>query len=262
MNINIQSTFSDIKSIIDKLTDNITTVQKTNISSAINNAKQEVGKWMKVDDAVVVFSDLKNSTGISFDKNKKTMAKLLELLNQPFIKIHEEFGAEFMDIKGDGGIAIYSSSNYLNAILAAITIQTYYKRNTIDYVKSNYDFSFVVTTGIANGDLLVKKVGIRGGDTFYVWAGETVNHSALISKELKKKDINMIGITQSLYQKLERLQNKDYILKNCGCNGEEKKLLWTKESLKGQSGEHYHYLWNTWCERCGQSFLDVLFKEA
>jgi len=36
--------------------------------------------------------------------------------------------------------------------------------------------------------LLVKKVGNRK-ENFYVWAGETINKSALISKELKNKKI-------------------------------------------------------------------------
>lgn len=63
------------------------------------------------------FSDLKNSTGISFDKQDRTMTKLLEYLNNPFIEIHNNFGAEFVEIKRNGGI-IYSKENAIKALLA------------------------------------------------------------------------------------------------------------------------------------------------
>lgn len=75
----------EIKSQTDELTNKINIEPKDDIKEAVKQAELYENTWNKVKDAVVVFSDLKNSTKISFDNTEKTMSKLLEMLNKPFI---------------------------------------------------------------------------------------------------------------------------------------------------------------------------------
>ena len=204
MKYDLDENFTQLNNKIIKITTEQKIKQCDNVTQALTNAKLEVNQWMQIEDVVVVFSDLKNSTGISFDKQDRTMTKLLEYLNKPFLKIHKEFGAEFSEIKGDGGIAIYSQENAIKALLASISIKTFYFKYINEKVKKTYGVDFEVATGIAKGNLRLKQIGMRGLN-FPVWAGETINLSALISKELKKdsKPKNSIGITSDMYDEIQ-----------------------------------------------------------
>lgn len=250
----------EIKSQTDELTNKINIEPKDDIKEAVKQAELYENTWNKVKDAVVVFSDLKNSTKISFDNTEKTMSKLLEMLNKPFIDIHTKFGAEFIDMKGDGGIAIYSPDNYLNSILAAITVNSYYKKYVVDDVRLKYKFLFIVETGIATGDLLVKRVGIKkNNNNFFVWSGETVNKAALISKKLKEEPISEkfshsnVGITRELFEKLFRSENQRHLIRPC-CS---KFKNWHPSDYY-KSKVKYHYNSSPWCPNHGQELLEKL----
>jgi class 3 adenylate cyclase len=261
MNYNLKKEYDELNKKIEE----ITKVQKIEfyktVSEALDKAKLEVNRWMQIDDVIVVFSDLKNSTGISFDKQDKTMTKLLEYLNKPFIKIHKSYEAEFIEIKGDGGLAIYSKDKAINALLASISIKTFYYKHINEKVKKTYNVNFEVTTGISKGNLKLKLIGERGLN-FPVWAGETINLSALISKELKRKSIpsNYIGITNDIYEEIKYKKLDEYLYSSCGCgtNG-IKDNLWTTEAIPNKNGKKYHYMNNTWCDIHGQEYHDKIF---
>lgn len=260
MQFNIEYSYKSLNDKIEKLTTNQEEVHCENVSKALEKAKLEVNKWMKIDDTIVVFSDLKNSTGISFNKQDRTMTKLLEYLNNPFIEIHNNFGAEFVEIKGDGGIAIYSKENAIKALLASISIKTYYERHIAKKVFDTYGVYFEVTTGIAKGNLKLKNIGQRGLN-FPVWAGKPINLAALISKELKKKKLptNHIGITADLYKEIEDKDLQEYIYLSCGCpEGRDKQNLWKVETIPNNGGKKYHYMNNSWCKYHGQEYLDKI----
>ena len=260
MQYNISQKFLLLDQDINRITSNMSITDCETVEKALEKTKLEVNHWMRINNVVVIFSDLKNSTGISFDKQKKTMSKLLEYLNKPFIQIHQDFGAEFIDIKGDGGIAIYTEQNAINAILAAVTTKSFYAKNINGKVKTTYDIDFIVETGIAQGSLLLKKIGGRAYSA-PVWAGETINKAALISKELKKKNhANNIGITQSLYSLISQDKTLSYYLsKTCGCNNNGiKKTLWTEESLNMHHGEKYYYTNSNWCNIHGQDYINEI----
>lgn len=255
----INDFLKEIKIQTDELTRKINVEPKDDIKEAVKEAELNENTWNKVKDAVVVFSDLKNSTKISFDNTEKTMSKLLEMLNKPFIDIHTKFGAEFIDMKGDGGIAIYSPDNYFNSILAAITVNSYYKKYVVEEVKLKYKFLFVVETGIATGDLLVKRVGIKkNNNNFYVWSGETVNKAALISKKLKEKETSDIfsrsnvGITRELFEKIFKSENQRFLIRPCCKNYKSWYVSEYKINAK------YHYNSSPWCPIHGQQLLNKL----
>jgi class 3 adenylate cyclase len=262
MNYNLKENYKALDEKIKDLTSNHTIESCDTVEAALKKVKAEVNTWMQVEDVVVVFSDLKNSTGISFDKQDRTMTKLLEYLNQPFIKIHKEFGAEFTEIKGDGGIAIYSKENAIKALLSSISIKTFYYKHINKKVKDTYGVDFEVTTGVAKGNLRLKQVGMRVLN-FPVWAGETINLATLISKELKHKSKpnNYIGITSDIYDEIKSKKLDKYLHLSCGCgsNG-ARENLWKNETIPNKGGKKYHYMNNNWCDIHGQEYLDKVLE--
>ena len=101
MSYSIEENFQNIEETLNKLTNysEQDIIKYTVIFKAIEKSYGEVNKWIELEDAIVVFSELKNSTKISIEKQKRTTTKILEYLNYPFIEIHGEFGTEFIDIK-------------------------------------------------------------------------------------------------------------------------------------------------------------------
>lgn len=262
MNYNIKEEQKKIKNKLDTLSSSIKIENKDTIEQAIKNAKLEVNEWQEVDNIVCVFSDLQNSTQISLDKNKTTIAKILENLIVPIQDIHRSFDCEFIDIKGDGGIVLYSGKNAsIRAFLASVTCNTFFSEFA-SKLEKDYNIKFNVYSGIHKGSILLKRVGSRK-DNFPVWAGDTVNISALITKELKnntKISSSYIGVTDEVFKILSNSNVKDYLTISCGCNSSTKNTLWNAHTFKGRNGKKYHYMNTNWCSLHGQIYLDNVLK--
>lgn len=188
---------------------------------------------VRVDDVVAIFSDIKDSTKISNNKNKAQYSDVLEYFSKSFVKIHEKYGVEFIDLNGDGGIALYSGDNQINAFNAAKELNDYFKFN---------DYNLTISTGMAIGNLLGTKISNNTVNSInYIWAGKTINTAASISKSIKlKKNGNdkNVGISTRLFNSLlEKLKN-----------GEIKKWQDNKYSLNNDREDTeyqaYHYLKN------------------
>ncbi|SNZ03666.1 Adenylate and Guanylate cyclase catalytic domain-containing protein [Persephonella hydrogeniphila] len=239
----------------------IETEEYESIEKAIENAYLEKPKWNRVNNVVAVFADLANSTNISNRKTKRVYAKFLEAVGYPFVKIFNEFNAEFIDIKGDGGLALFSG-NYaeIYAFLAAETFKTFQE----EYAKkqlSQYDVNYYFGIGIAKGDLLVKKVGVRGNNNFFVWAGDAVNNAALTSKDIKNiSQITSIGITLDIYDKFNQDKFKDYLVYSCGCPKGKKVNLWKEFSIKDEKNFRYKKIESNWCKTHGEEYLNKILE--
>ncbi len=262
MKYDIHENSKQLAEKLSNLTDKIVMERRETISEALNNAKLEVGKWQEVDNVVCVFSDLMNSTQISLDKQKKTVAKILENLIVPLQDIHRAFGCEFIDIKGDGGIFLYSGEGAeVRSFLASVTANTFFMQEA-NNLESNYDIKFRVYSGIHKGNILLKRVGARK-DNFPVWAGDTVNIAALITKELKKnikQEDFYIGVTKEIYTKFDTNELRKYLILSCGCNSESKTLLWYHRTFTGGKGRRYYYMHTNWCPSHGQSYLNSVLE--
>ena len=253
---------NEINDKVNYKIEDIETIEYSSIREAIQNVRLEKGVWNKVPNVIAVFSDLLDSTGISNEKRKKTYSKILEYLNYPFIQIHKKFGAEFFDIKGDGGLALYSGYEAeVRAFLAAETYKTFIEKKANNYFSTNYGLKIVVGIGIAKGELWVKKIGSRGdGKNFYVWSGSAINNAALISKDLKriKRNISTIGVTEDIYSKLNRDKIRDYLIYSCECT--EKTLLWKTFFVEGISNFKYYCNESNWCDKHGEGYLNKVFE--
>lgn len=234
------------------------------IENAIKNAKIEKAEWNKVENVVAIFADLKNSTIISNRKIKRVYAKFLESIGYPFSKICKLFDAKFIDIKGDGGIALFQGQYAeIKAFLAAETYKTFQEQYIKPIFKKNYNVNYSFGIGIAKGDLLVKKVGSRNY-SFFVWAGDTINNAALISKDVKEIDSNTntskIGISSEIYESLSNPKFEEYLIYSCGCPNGNKELLWKERHLKNGKGMKYKYIESNWCNEHGEEYLNKVLN--
>lgn len=188
---------------------------------------------VRVDDVVAIFSDIKDSTKISNNKNKAQYSDVLEYFSKSFVNIHEKYGVEFIDLNGDGGIALYGGDNQINAFNAAKELNDYFKFN---------DYNLTISTGMAIGNLLGTKISNNTVNSInYIWAGKTINTAASISKSIKakKKGNNKnVGISSRLFNSLSNVLKFD----------ELRKWEYNKGTLNNDSEDvgykSYHYLKN------------------
>jgi len=224
--------------------------------------KLEIGKWYRIKDVVCVYVDLKDSTKASFVKTKESMSKVYEYIGTSIVKVfsNSNFKGVFIDIKGDGGFALYKEPfAEVKALLAAVTFKTFaykYMRNRF----SNIQMKFGI--GMAKGNLLVKKVGKRGNHrNFPVWAGKVVNHAAWICKDVKRFDFenDIIGTTEEVLNEIKKDEFKDWLYYSCECGNKTK--LWNKEFLRNGNGEYYYYLQSNWCDKHGEEYLNNVLEK-
>ncbi|WP_297455394.1 adenylate/guanylate cyclase domain-containing protein [Persephonella sp.] len=232
------------------------------IEQAINNAKVEKPIWNRVDNVVVVLVDLKNSTQISNRKTKRVYAKFLEYTGYPFVKISKSFGSEFIDIKGDGGISLFSGEYAeIKAFLAAKTFKTFQEEYVREKFKNKYGVNLSFGIGISKGDLLVKLIGQRGDDKFFVWAGNAINNAALISKNVKRfSNKTVIGIDENIYNVLNQEKFKNYLVISCGCLKGENISPWKKYYTKKKSNFKYYKIESDWCKKHGEKHINAVLK--
>ncbi len=227
-----------------------------------DNIKLEVGKWYRIRNVVCVYVDLKDSTRVSFQKTKEGMAKVYEHIGTGIVKIfqHEDFKADYIDIKGDGGFALYKGDYAeVKSFLAAETFKTYvYKhlRNRFPNIEIRFGI------GISKGNLLVKKVGIRRWN-YPVWAGRVVNHAAYICKEVKRKFVfhnDIIGVTEEIYTVLNSDKFRQWLVLSCGCPNDKKVNLWKKTSPSDSVYPDFYYLEANWCDKHGEQYISKVIQ--
>lgn len=200
------------------------------ISEVINKLKNaEDLKKIRIDNVIAIFSDIKDSTKISYEKNKAEVSDILEFFSKNFIQIHENNGAEFIDLNGDGAIALYSSENKMSAYNAVITLHNIFKIN---------DYNIIISTGMAMDNLLGMKIKnpVLGVDN-YIWAGETINIAASISKSIKYKkysNAKTIGISEKLFKTFPIIEIKNW----------KKHNITRKDGEKRNVFHSYYYLIN------------------
>jgi hypothetical protein len=254
-----------LKDIKDEIEERIKSFEPIDIDyiPQPEDMKLEIGKWYRIKDVVCVYVDLKDSTKASFVKTKESMSKVYEYIGTSIVKVfsNSNFKSAFIDIKGDGGFALYKEPfAEVKALLAAVTFKTFaykYMRNRF----SNIQMKFGI--GMAKGNLLVKKVGKRGNHrNFPVWAGKVVNHAAWICKDVKKSfdfECDVLGITEGIYRVIKREEFKEWLFLSCPCPNGKKTELWKEKDLEGR--EKYFYLKVNWCDKHGEEYLNNVLEK-
>jgi class 3 adenylate cyclase len=219
--------------------------------------------WHRLTDAVAVVFDLKSSTNLEAGRSPASTASIYDAGVGGVVKIFNTFDADFVDIQGDGGFALFwGDGAYERALCAAITVR-----------KFSWDFANQLeakwpnapTTGfkigVASGPVLAKLVGLERHLDLQepVWAGRPVNFAAKAAQQ--QDDADHISITASVWDAIE---SNDYLTFSCGCVGGEPlqsvSALWFNIELeKIPTSEKFgQSLGTTWCDVHGDEFCSAI----
>lgn len=211
-------------------------------------------EWIKLDEVVCVLADLKSSTQLGLDKHDTTTARIYRSSVEGAVKIFREFGADFIDIQGDGGFGLFWGERaHERALCAAVTIRTFsenWENSLPERWKQSSSFPPTgYKVGIHSARTLVKKVGtIRVLDQQKpIWAGKAVNYAAKCAQAAER---HQVVITQKVWEKFKK---NDYIAFSCDCHDGPTSTLWeamTVDRLPPDENDAF-LLKNGWCERCG-----------
>lgn len=221
----------------------------------------EERRWAQVDEVVAIVADLKGSTKLGTGKHAASTASIYEAALGPLADILLEFGANDIDIQGDGAVSVFWGDGRLErAFCAGVTVKTFSQRHLQERLEKKWpDVETGFKVGMAASRILVKRVGVprKPDSQEEVWVGKAVNYAA---KAAQCSNRNEMWVTGSVW---ERLKSNDYIAYTCGCNiGYPTDTLWTDveiDRLPDEDVDRYgRKLTSMWCEKHGEEFCAAI----
>lgn len=213
-----------VKSIINE------TFEVTNITYVpkIDDKKLTFGNSGLKFEATVLYIDMRGSSDILNNHNKKTVAKIHMTYFHTIVKIANLYGGNVRSFNGDSALVFFQGTtqdSLLNAVEAAMKMRFMLtdKDDGIAGAVSKYtDIDFGI--GIDDGKILCTKIGIGGEhnrDLF--WIGNAVNKSTVLSDKAKLP--KAIYISSYVYKTLtDELLYKDK-------DASQKKNIWKSSTI-------------------------------
>ena len=214
-------------------------------------------KWLKITDIICVFVDMKNSTKFSASHHAATTGRVYSLFTGTAVRLFKQFGASYIDIKGDGVFALFNSNQVHTALASAITFKTFIKEEFTTKVINKTRVDTGVHIGIDQATLLVSKIGLRKnksrGDMHNeVWAGKAVNMAAKLSSLSCNNEIH---VSSRFYSHI-KCQKAIY---SCTCKKPVK--LWSAVDIADDdrfSFDTAYVLNSCWCKTHGSEYLNEI----
>lgn len=220
--------------------------------------------WCRIEDVVALVADLKGSTKLGVRRYASSVARTYEAITGCGVEIVEAFEPDFVDIQGDGIVALFHGTlAYEHAFCAALTLRTFSERELVPALAQNmpdgYPLDTGLKTGLAASTLLVKSVGAEWKEP--IWAGKAVNHAA---KCAQAADAHELIVTRPVY---DLLKANDFIRYSCRCISLAAKLsgtaphgIWEAIDVRslGEKSKHCCVLRRPWCESCGDEFCAAI----
>lgn len=211
-------------------------------------------KWLKIKDVICVFVDMKNSTKLSATHHAGTTGRSYTLFTGTAVRLFKEFGASYIDVKGDGVFALFNSNKVHAAFASAVTFKTFIQEEFTTKVTNKTNVDTGVHIGIHQATLLVSKIGLRKsasrGDMHNeVWAGKAVN---MASKLASLSDSNEIHVSDKYHSKLRSKK----ALYSCECS--DPVFLWEEVDVSNEgkfSFDKAMVLKSVWCKKHGANYL-------
>jgi class 3 adenylate cyclase len=219
-----------------------------------------VRKWTRLSEVVAVVADLKGSTTMGTGKRAASTASIYEAGTGGIVKIFDKFAADFIQIQGDGAVALYwGQSCYERAMCAGITAKTMSVHLAEEIEKKWPDgpkTGFKV--GVASGRVLVKRVGTPRNPSQQepVWAGKPVNYA---TKAAQCADRHELVATGSVWDHIER---NDYLTMSCTCGDGPMDSIWKDFEInklnEGDPERQGRRLLSSWCVAHGEEYCNAI----
>lgn len=219
--------------------------------------------WLRIPDVICIFVDMKGSTQLSATTKDKSTAGVYQLFTATAVRLFDELESPYIDVRGDGVLALYNQDQPHRALAAAVTFQTFAMEVFKPRVERDTGLAVGAHIGIDQKTLLVRKIGMKryGGRSDRqneVWAGKPVNMAAKLSA--------MAGSGELLSSDrfFGRLKD-DKALLSCGCQfgkpGGQRTNLWQAVSVGGDPKFDFntaYKLISYWCGNHGAEFCQAL----
>lgn len=245
---------------VQKFKKPVTTRVLNKIPDANNIPSEASDTWLKINDVICVFVDMKNSTKLSAAHYANTTARSYTLFTGTAVRIFKSFGARYIDIKGDGVFALFDSDQVNAAFVSAVTFKTFIAEEFSRHVTNKTQVDTGVRIGIDQSTLLVSKIGLRRDASRAdihneVWAGKAVNVAAKLSSLSNDDEIH---VSAKYFAKLKSPK----ILYSCTCS--DLKKLW--ESVDVSNDDRFSFdtayvLKSAWCTKHGAEYIANILAE-
>lgn len=260
----LDSVRDDTKSVLDAPNPPVEDVEPEDLD-ADNLPDASGSRWYRLDDVVVVFADLKNSTQLAVGKHPRTTAAIYRVATGNVVRVLNSLDADFIQIQGDGVFGLFWGEKRLErAICAGITVKTFSQEVLQSKLESKWpnapQTGFKV--GLASGRVLVKNVGTprNKNEQEPIWAGKPVNYAA---KAAQQADRNQLIVTGTVWLGIE---GNDYLTVSCGCDGEgsssDLTVLWKDVEIEklghDEDDAAGRVLDACWCKNCGPRFMHAI----
>ena len=268
-------TDTDLTALLEQLKDDVKTVLgSTPTVKEIENPTLEDIKgpgsstWIKIPNVVAVVADLKSSSQLGTGRHDKSTAKIYQSGVDGAVKILNRFGANFIDIQGDGGFGLFwGEKAYERALCSAVTIRTF-SEDFVAKLEAKFGREGSLPepgykVGMAADRLLVKTIGTRRdvSEQEAVWPGRAVNHAAKCAQSGNR---HQIVVTAKVW---DHFKNNDYVTTSCGCGGAVPGAtvsdLWREFEIEHIHDEKFrdgYILGVPWCTTHGAEFCQAILE--
>jgi class 3 adenylate cyclase len=215
--------------------------------------------WFRIPDVISVFVDMKGSTQLSAQRHERGTAGAYQLFTGTAVDLFHDFGAPYIDVRGDGVFALFNQDQVYLAFAAAVTFKTFADDIFVPKLQQVTGMELGAHIGIDQRTVLVRRIGLRRQDDRTdrqneVWAGKPVNMS---SKLAAMAGAGELLVSDRYYNRI----NHERVRKSCGCPDNEKKELWTLVSVKDDLKFDFdtaYCLESRWCETHGEEYCHAI----
>lgn len=261
----------DLELLLDELGASVTTTLDTAVEveesdgsfDAEDIRSSSSKKWVKLPEVVAVAFDMVGSTKLSLKHHDKSTAKIYQSGVGGAVRSLNAYGANFIDIQGDGGFGLFwGEKAYERALCSAITIKTFSLTFT-EKLGKKYGDGLPETgfkVGIHAARTLVKKIGTlrKPEEQEPVWAGKPVNYAY---KCAQAADAHLLVITDRIWQKFK---NNDFVVYSCGCSegATPSNDMWEpmEHEILPEDENTVHVLQSAWCPNCGPKYAKSIMN--
>ena len=236
------------------------TIQVVNsIPDTTNIPIQNPNHWLRIPDVICVYVDMMGSTRLSAELHDRSTAGAYQLFTGTAVRLLNEFGAPYIDVRGDGVFALFNQDQPYTVLAAAVTFKTFVKEIFVPTIKNRTGVDIGSHIGVDQKTVLVKKLGLRrsGGRTDRqneVWAGKPVNMAAKLAS-LSENDELLAS------ERFFRNIKDEHALLTCGCPNGVKTNLWSEKDLSVDEKfdfELAYSLKSDWCKVHGREYCEAI----
>jgi class 3 adenylate cyclase len=217
--------------------------------------------WLKIPNVICVFVDMMGSTKLSASNHDESTAGAYQLFTRTAVRLFSEFEAPYIDVRGDGVLALFDEDQTYRAIAATITFKTFSELVFTPIIKKKTDLEIKAHYGIDQSTVLVRKIGFkrhrgRSDRQNEVWAGKPVNMAAKLAGISNGSEIL---VSDRFFKNIDN----DLVLNSCGCPDGKKVNLWSEINLSTDERFNFDTAFSNssyWCKTHGEEFCERILN--